>query len=252
VTRYTSYIICTSPRSGSTLLCRMLAATGVAGDPESLFYGTSLDDWKNGLGVSAEAGTNRSLIKTLVKTAIVQGRGATGVFGLRQQRHSFDFLCEQLAVLHPDLTSDLDRFNWTFGSPLFIHLTREDKLRQAISYVKAQESGLWHVNRDGSDYERLAPPRVPEYDRNRITTAVQTFTENDRAWALWFSQQQITPVRITYDQLSNAPGETLGMVLAKLGLDAKVAQTIAPPVRKMSDAVNDDWHRRYLADMPTG
>ena len=33
----TSYLVCATPRSGSTLLCKTLAETGVAGDPEEFF-----------------------------------------------------------------------------------------------------------------------------------------------------------------------------------------------------------------------
>ena len=36
--KYESYVLCTSPRSGSTLLCKLLAATGVAGNPDSYFH----------------------------------------------------------------------------------------------------------------------------------------------------------------------------------------------------------------------
>ncbi len=32
-----SYIICATPRTGSTFLCDLLAATGVAGAPDSFF-----------------------------------------------------------------------------------------------------------------------------------------------------------------------------------------------------------------------
>ncbi|MEM7269766.1 MAG: Stf0 family sulfotransferase, partial [Pseudomonadota bacterium] len=43
---YASYVICTSPRSGSTLLCSLLKASGVAGAPESLFHEPSVEAWR--------------------------------------------------------------------------------------------------------------------------------------------------------------------------------------------------------------
>src|SRR5262249_46474418 len=33
-----SYLICTTPRSGSNFLCEVLRATGVAGDPDDYFW----------------------------------------------------------------------------------------------------------------------------------------------------------------------------------------------------------------------
>jgi len=43
--RPAAYIICGTPRSGSTLLCGYLAATGAAGDPDSFFRTQSIDWW---------------------------------------------------------------------------------------------------------------------------------------------------------------------------------------------------------------
>jgi LPS sulfotransferase NodH len=48
--KFDSYVICTSPRSGSTLLCKMLTSTGAAGKPDSYFFGTSLEEWLDDLG----------------------------------------------------------------------------------------------------------------------------------------------------------------------------------------------------------
>lgn len=48
---FRSYMICTVPRSGSTLLCGLLAATSHAGHPDSHFHSSSLDDWLNDYGL---------------------------------------------------------------------------------------------------------------------------------------------------------------------------------------------------------
>ena len=44
-----SYLVCASPRSGTELLCRGLAATGVAGRPQEYFLAedpAKLPDWR--------------------------------------------------------------------------------------------------------------------------------------------------------------------------------------------------------------
>lgn len=162
---FQSYILCTSPRSGSTLLCRLLAATGVAGRPASLFHEPSLDDWRERFGLSGEKERGeRDMLAQIFTSALERGRGGTGLFGLRLQRHSFAFFSEKLAVLHPDRPDDAARLEAAFGPTLFIHLTRLDKIGQAVSYVKAQQSGLWHRASDGTELERLSPPREPVYD----------------------------------------------------------------------------------------
>ncbi|RWR25585.1 sulfotransferase [Sinirhodobacter populi] len=245
---YESYMICTSPRSGSTLLCNMLAETGVAGNPASYFYRPSLEDWTNRLGIKAAAAPERKLIWEIIRAAITKGRGVTPVFGLRQQRPSFGFLCEKLGVAMPEVSTDRERMELAFGRTLFIHLTRGDKLEQAVSLIKAQQTGLWHVATDGSELERTAPDRRPVYDAGEIARHIETLTAYDTGWLSWFDQEGIAPLRITYSELSEAPGETLRMVLSALGLDTRSADSVQPRVRKMADKMSQDWIARYNAE----
>jgi hypothetical protein len=48
---FASYVLCGTPRSGSTLLCEMLAATGVAGRPNSYFRQEDVEAWADAWGV---------------------------------------------------------------------------------------------------------------------------------------------------------------------------------------------------------
>jgi len=138
--KYDSYIICTSPRSGSTLLCKLLAATGVAGNPDSYFHRPSISDWLADLGLTQKASVpERELLEAIFRAVIAKGTLDAGIFGLRLQRHSFDFFTEKLAVLYPEHSNDAERFQAAFGRTLFVHLTRRDKVAQAVSYVKAQQ-----------------------------------------------------------------------------------------------------------------
>ncbi|MEO1275711.1 MAG: Stf0 family sulfotransferase [Pseudomonadota bacterium] len=54
-----SYVICTAPRSGSTLLCHLLRATGVAGWPGSHFHRPSLTGWLDAYGLREADFANR-------------------------------------------------------------------------------------------------------------------------------------------------------------------------------------------------
>ncbi|NKB27680.1 MAG: sulfotransferase [Rhodobacteraceae bacterium] len=246
--RPNAYMICTSPRSGSTLLCRLLAATGFAGLPDSHFHRPELAAWLKTYGLShADFTSNLSALKAIFAAAIERGTGATGLFGLRMQRVSFDFFMQQLTLLHPDARTDTDRIAATFGQTRFIHLTRLDKLAQAISLVKAQQTGLWHRAADGSELERASAPRAPVYDADAIHRALSEVKELEAAWAEWFDQQAICPSRITYEDLSNNPTATLSKVLDTLGLDPASAEGIQPPVAQLADATNADWASRFRA-----
>lgn len=249
MSQFDSYAICTSPRSGSTLLCNMLTATGIAGKPKSYFFGNTLDGWIEDLALDvAQAATESDLIQQAMQVAMAKGRNGTAIFGQRLQAHSLAFFLEKLAVLHPDAANDAERFQLTFGRTLFVHLRRPDKLDQAISYLKARQTGLWHMAPDGSELERTAAHRDPVYDRDQLHACIETFAGYDQHWDNWFASQAIVPVRLSYDALSLDPLGTLRLVLEQLGLDPTAADSVTPGVKKLADGINDDWAARYRAE----
>ena len=247
--KYDAYVICTSPRSGSTLLCKLLAATGVAGNPESYFHRNSISDWLADLGLTVEPSVSeRELLEAVFRAAIAEGTLETGIFGLRLQRHSFDFFTKKLALLHPEYSSDAERFRAAFGRTLFVHLTRRDKVEQAVSYVKAQQTGLWHVAADGTELERLSPPREPAYKSNEIQARLAEMQAHDRNWNRWFVKEGINPLRITYEAISFEPVGVLRRILDHLGLDREAANGIESGIAKLADDINQDWVARFRSE----
>ncbi|MFK7752126.1 MAG: Stf0 family sulfotransferase [Sedimentitalea sp.] len=241
-----SYVICTSPRSGSTLLCRLLIDTGRCGQPSSLFHRADIAQWRLALGVAkAEFTDRRAELMALFRAAHCQGTGATGIFGVRLQRHSFAFFAKQLAHLHPDQTSDRDRIIAQFGPTLFIHLTRANKVDQAISLVKANQTGLWHQSADGRELERLAPPREPVYDAAQISKSLAQVRAYDLDWCKWFDAQGIAPMRVEYDDLSGDPQTVVASILQKLGQDPALARDVVPSVAKLRDAKSQEWADKF-------
>jgi trehalose 2-sulfotransferase len=246
--RFDAFVICTSPRSGSTLLCGLLKAAG-QGRPASLFHEPRLEAWLEEYGLAKQAFASEvEALRAVFAAALAEGRGETDVFGLRMQRGSFGFFAEKLRVVHPGLQSDAARMRAAFGRVLFIHLTRGDKLGQAISLVKASQSGLWHRNADGSELERLAPPQEPVYDRAVIAREMAELVAMDRGWLDWFAAEGISPLRISYEALSADPRAELARVLQALGRDPAAAAQLRPPVAKLADAVSRDWAARFSAE----
>mgnify|MGYP002651164557 FL=1 len=224
----------------------MLAETGVAGHPKSYFHNSDLGEWASYLGVSPSAGMDElGQIRLLVDAAIEQGTTNTGLFGLRLQRHSFDFFFRQLRTLCQDEPTDKARFEAVFGRTLFVHLTRPDKLSQAVSYVKAQQSGLWHRAADGSELERLSPPADPVYDFAALKDCRDQFIQFDRDWNDWFAEQAIEPLRLSYDDLCADPQTELKRVLTALDLPPTAANPVQPGVAKLADSINADWIKRF-------
>jgi len=253
MTDFAAYMLCTAPRSGSTLLCKLLAATGVAGRPESYFYGRSLEAWAETTEEPVDTTLPaRDRVAAFFRAAQREGSGGSGLFGLRQQIRSFAFLREMLAVLHPDAPSDCARLERAFGPMAFIHLSRADKLAQAVSLLKAEQSGLWHVAPDGAELERSAPHREPVYDGAALGACIAMLEGYERAWEDWFAREGVTPLRISYDELSADPLAVLRRALDHLGKDSSAADGVMPGVKKLADGTSDDWIARYRAEHLAG
>lgn len=146
-------------------LCKLLAATGVAGNPDSYFHRPSISDWLVDFGCEPGRVCARTrALEAIFRTAIAKGALDTGIFGLRLQRHSFDFFTEKLAVLYPEHSNDVERFQAGFGRTLFVHPMRRVKVAQAVSYVKAQQAGLWPAERWASIPGQARRRRAAERD----------------------------------------------------------------------------------------
>lgn len=240
----TGYVLCTAPRSGSTLLCELLKATGVAGAPASLFHRPDVAIWGRSLGVAPHPDRTEFARRVFVKARDI-GRGGTGVFGLRLQRHSVPFLSGVLADVCPDAPGDFARLERMFGPLKCLYLRRDDKVRQACSLVRAEQTGLWHRAADGSELERTAPPAAPRFDAEAINTYISVSKGYDADWQTWFDANKVDPLRLTYEALAADPIGTLCDVLRFLGLPPAHARGVDIPTQKLADAVSEDWVRRY-------
>ncbi len=245
-----SYIICGTPRSGSTLLCDVLAATKAAGAPDSFFMRDVDPVWARAWDLPERSDLSDAAYgAAYLAAAIKAGSGQTGVFGLRLMRENLGDVARMIDAVYPGLASDRARLRAAFGEVLFVHLSRADKLAQAVSLIKAEQSGLWHIGPDGSEAERLSPPQKPRYDFARIRAVVAELQALDAAWLHWFAAQGIAPLRISYDSLAADPVAEVARICAALGVVEPVAASLRPGVAKLADAVSTDWMRQYRLDL---
>lgn len=244
-----SYIICATPRCGSTLLCDLLHDTGVAGNPHSFFRRQDFAEWAAEFNVPvAQWQDHQAFDIAYLEAAVKYGTGPTQMFGMRLMWESLADLSARLAELFPGLPSDSARFRSAFGHPVYLHLSREDKVAQAVSRWKAEQTGLWHVDADGSERERVKPGQRPRYDAKELAKLIIELEEHDAAWARWFDRQGVVPVSITYEMLSSHSQATLALILSALGQDKSIAESVKPRTAKLADKESREWADRFRAE----
>lgn len=247
--RSPSLILCSNPRSGSTLLCDLLTLTGVCGRPASFYRAQSIDEYAERFGMSAyDHPTPESFERAYLAGVIGTGSDASGRFALRLMAENRPQLAARLGLIHPNCKSDAERFAAAFGSCLYVHLSRGDKLAEAISLLRAEQTGLWHLSADGSERERTAPAQPATYDADRIAHHLERLTAFDRSWAEWFSANAITPLAVRYEDLAADPQVELARILAALEEDPAIAAGIAPRTARLADAETADWASRFRAE----
>ena len=242
---FPAYIICATPRSGSTLLCDLLTSSGVAGKPRSYLRSEDIGYWAGLWSLGEPATAADPIFNRLYCSAMIQaGTAHTGIFGLRLMWRSVGEAVERLQAGlgdQADLPGLLER---ELGPTLLVHLSRRDKTAQAISLVRARQTGLWHIGVDGSERERTTPARSPVFDAGQIGQASDMLTTDDASWSSFFDKHGIKPMRICYEDLAARPHKVLADVLAALGRDRSLAETISVRTARMADDLSLDWTRQ--------
>jgi len=254
VTRRTdTYFICATPRTGSSLLLGLLDSTGVAGHPQAYFRSPDEVAWSVRWGI---AHTAQHVLDygDFVRAALAAGRTGNGVFGAKLMWGTHAELTTRLARLHPDLTGDeLGLLEREFGTRIrFVQLRRDDVLAQAVSWLRAEQTGVWFI---GGKVEigggRAAPAGGrPAYDRDAITRIVRTIEEHNAGWEGWFEDYGIEPYRIRYEDLSADPSAVTLRVLDHLGLALPAGRHVTPSHQRQADRLNEEWADRYRLRPP--
>lgn len=243
-----SYIICGTPRSGSTLICEMLYRSGIAGRPNSYFREPDIAYWAGQWGVSCSEGTDTPGFDRAYLAAMREaGAAGTGIFGLRIMYASLADAGRRLGRGLGVEGAVPDLLRRAFGPALYIHLSRGDKLSQAVSLVRAEQTGLWHLNADGSVLEGPDEQPEPVYDGQRIAAVLLELDRDGRAWEAFFAEHGIEPMRLRYEDVTKAPQQAVAGIFARLGLDAGIALGMAVPTARMADAVSREWVERFRA-----
>lgn len=245
----TSYLMCATPRTGTHLLCFALTDLGIAGRPEEYlidFDHPTWTFWENGPVAQANGARTRDEFIDVVKRV---GASDNGVLGVKVMFEHLDRIVSNFQEM-PQYAG-LDRaaiFHAVFPNLHVIDVKRRDRLRQAISYVRLVQTGVFVVTNDWQP-ESFGEP---VYDFETIREVIGRIEEGEREWAEFYNELRLTPYEIVYEDLLTTDGmdRALRGVVRHLGVEPNFDTPPAPRSIVQADALTEEWVARYLADAP--
>ena len=267
---HSSYLVCATPRSGSTLLCHLLAATGVAGRPEEYFEALRHSGLPRRPHEYFNPGRHADIVERLafrempdgplpepsplwvsddygpyLASAIERGTTANGVFGAKLM---WGYLPDFATLLRTiDGYADLpvpQMLARAFPNLRYVRVSRDDKVRQAVSLWKAVQTQAWRRERGVGGGAATAKP--PTFSFTAIHHLVNQLHAHDSAWTGYFTGLGVEPYCVTYEELAADKEGTVRGVLDHLGI-ALAGRGIAaePELERQADELSEEWVRRY-------
>ena len=222
-----TFFICSTPRTGSTMLGDLLADTGLVGRADEFFGEPFRQDVVPGL---TRGGFDDYLVGCM-------GNARQGTFGIKlhwDQVEVFLYLLRLRRGLRG--LGDAQVLEAVFPATSFVFLTRDDTLAQAVSWWKAMASGKWVDEQS---------PGEAAFDADRIAGRVRRIEEHNAAWRRWFEANGVEPLNVTYEEVAADPGGAARRVLGFVGVAVPADLRVEPRTERQADAVNDEWIRRY-------
>jgi LPS sulfotransferase NodH len=224
-----TFFVCSTPRTGSTMLGNLLADSGLVGRAGEYFGEVFRREVVPRL-------SRRRFDDYLVDcTQHARGTGTLGIKLHWDQIEVFLYLLRLRRGLRG--LNDRQVIEAVFPAPRFVWMTRRDTLAQAVSWWKAMTSGKWTDGRPVTG--------EPTFDVDGIAGRVQRIDEHAEAWRRWFERNGVEPLRLTYEELVADPTCTARRVLSFVGVDVPSDLAVDPGTERQADAVNEEWMRRY-------
>ena len=224
----------------STLLCEALRNTRVAGNPDEYFGPMHVRRWD-------EKWKTRSKAEYL-KRVIEQARGENGVLGIKVMRvywqNVVEFLQDATNLVEYPESELLKR---CFPNLRYIWITRRDKVRQAISWMKFLQGTAWY-------WEDEKPQRIEnlEFEPDVIQEFILQTVSHETAWQEYFRRNQIQPYIVVYEDLVAAYETTAKQIIKYLGIPhqgiphQEEIMFGERQLKKQADMLTVEWVQRFL------
>jgi LPS sulfotransferase NodH len=218
------YVICMTPRSGSTYLAYLLRDTQAFGFPEEWLSMSFAEE-------SAQQVGARDL-ETYLRRVLARHASANGVSGLE---------LSMAHLIHARMEGGADKlFDRSFR---YFYLRRRNIVRQGLSMRVALHSGVLH-SYQLSDEAKAARDAVP-FDAVEIRQHIKFLHDEELRWEREFGARHVEPDRIYYEDIIHRPERVLRRFANILGLPETPLMPKQVEIERMSDSKADEWEARY-------
>ncbi|MEM1253052.1 MAG: Stf0 family sulfotransferase [Cyanobacteria bacterium P01_H01_bin.21] len=231
-----SVIICSTGRSGSTLLCKTLSSLNCIGKAEEFFIPQELA--RNSVHALAD-----ELYQYLPKV-YQTGKTPNQVFGVKLH---WDHMTNLAKIARTDSTlaskSNLELLTLFFPNPCFIFIRRNNLAKQAISMEIARQTGVYTVLK-GSSVSNKKNKLV--FKPLNIYRYVQGLKRRNENWVSFFNANNVPFFEVVYEDLVREFPDIIQRILSFADIELpEEGLEITQATKKQGNDVNERWLRYY-------
>jgi len=227
-----AYVIFAVPRSGSTLLCNILKKTGLFGKPQEHLQ--------------------RNIVPWLIHSDLTFSEWLEGLFQYSFTSNGYTatkLISDLFLEVRPQDANEKRKLKAHLQDKKIIFLKRMNKLRQAVSLAKAEQTGIWHKKGDKIiKSENKNPDLAIEFDL--LNKKMNWLAEQEARIEQFFMDMDISPRVVFYNDLADAKTtkDTLQNLMLYLNPDftGDLPETDYKP---LNDSFTDEILRNYLEEL---
>lgn len=239
--RYTrAYAVCTTPRSGSNLLCDLLTSSRVMGQPLEYFNVRSTIAplaSSNGLENGDDGVDMAAYVDYITREKV----SPEGTFGTK-------ILFSQLRIA---LEFEAGRNLLADPTTRYVLLIRRNVVAQAVSAYLARELDAWTLKAE----EKLAKQGnlrdSVQYDREKIRTELTHIGEHNASWLEFFEVNKLDFMTVAYEDLLADPLTVCRSVCDYVGVETDYDFSLSRArVQKQGNELNKEFRREFASESP--
>ena len=235
-----SYIVCSTGRSGSTLLCKTLEKLGCCGKPLEYFHHNTVE--------RLQLNDNPDNFISYCNSILEEGLTDNGTFGIKMHWWQMsDFLKMARKSLELSGKKDVEILNYIFPNLQFIYIRRKNLTKQAVSTVIALQTKQWSKPKENEQTRKTSDlTKQLKFQPLKIYHWEKKFADQNRRWQQFLRENNLEFRELVYEDFVDNFVPEIEKIISYLGVDKNsLNHEIEPPLQKQSSTINEQFLQRY-------